>query len=310
MVPESGMPQRRPAATSEVPAAPPARRPGPPPGRRRPRGPAGPRSRRSARSRRPAPPGRLGGQQRLAADAVEQPRLHQLGLDEGAGHPHQGLAREDHLALRHRPHGAGNDSRRARQELDREQPEAPEVVDVGGLEAPTPPARRGLVEAGRHQEPPLGRQVPDEELEQVRLGLHAGRLVGGGHGQLVQVGDQRRRGRHPSATPAAAMVHRPAPVAQLDLDRADPVGDHGGGEAEAHRAERRLLHAVVGGQADHDHRPTSWARRRSSRPVGDDSPEVGCAIEARIAVLAAGALAHRLAGDREAGQRPPGPGHA
>ena len=222
----SGMPQRRPAATSDVPAAPQIQA-----ARAAARAASTPWSRRAEKSTNDRSPQARATRAALEASIVwlamrlSSHVSDQLGLDHGRGDPHQRLAGEHHLALGHGPHLAGEAQAPSRSRKSAgNRPQPGQVVDVRGVEGPRLQPGQGVVEAGRHQEAPLGRQAAHEQLEG-GLVVDAAGLVRGGHGELVQVGDQgATRSRRPSPERHARVGHGVEPPAARRPARARPAG--------------------------------------------------------------------------------------
>ena len=190
MVPASGRPWSRPASTREVPAAPAsqalraAARAASTPWARR-----APKSTQDRSRRRQRHPGRLRGDQGLEPDRVEQVGLDDLRLDDGGGDPQEGLLREGDGPLRHGPYLAGE--AQPGQELEEAGGEAAQRAQVGqgGLvEAEALQVPQGRLQPGGHQEVAFA-EVPHPQLEGGGAAVAVGQ-VGGGHRQLVEVGEQ------------------------------------------------------------------------------------------------------------------------
>ena len=180
---------------------------------------------------RPVPAGErdpcgLGRQHRLAGDPVEQPRLDELGLDERRGHPHEGLAREHDLALGHGPHVAREPQvGEVVEERRGEGAQAGEVGHVTLVVAPALEPGEGVVEpAATRNRRSSGRLRTNSS--KVASWVDAAGLVGRGHRELVEVGDEaptapragrapcRARGRWrsgPGATPGTLVTRGPRP---------------------------------------------------------------------------------------------------
>ena len=115
---------------------------------------------------------RLGGDQRLEMQNVDQARLHQLRLRQRRGHAQDRLVGEEHRALRHGVDVAGE--AKPRELVEQALPKRP----VRASQSMSSAEKRRLfekverlLEPGRHQEAAPRRQLAHEELEYRGLGL-------------------------------------------------------------------------------------------------------------------------------------------
>ncbi len=143
---------------------------------------------------------RLGGDQRLEVDQVEQGRLQELGDEQGAAHPHQRLLAEDHRPLGHGVEVAAEaqgaeviqeprlEERPAVVALDPRQ-----IVEVLVLEPQALHVFDGGLEPAGHGEAAAERVLAEGEMEARPL-LRRPRLpIAIGHGELVEIGEEGER---------------------------------------------------------------------------------------------------------------------
>ena len=129
----------------------------------------------------------------LIVERVEDGRLQQLRLDERSLHLHDRLVGEHHRPFGHRLDGAVR-------------PEVAQVVDEGPVEDAQPgkvgeillgeaqvlhQVEEGL-QPGRHREAVVGREIAEHVVETGRDVLAARLQVAAHHGELVEVGQQRK----------------------------------------------------------------------------------------------------------------------
>ena len=136
-------------------------------------------------------PGRLRGDHGLKVHLVQQERLGQLAGQAAALDAQQRLAGVDDRPLGHRVDAALEPQRRQMaQQRVADGARAAQVVHRLRTEPEARQVLAGPLEAGRDQEPPVGRHGPHEELEgDHAVGLALGQ-VGVGHRQLVLVGHE------------------------------------------------------------------------------------------------------------------------
>ena len=128
--------------------------------------------------------------------ALMMKRLHQLGLDDGRAHFQDGLIFEKDAAFRQGPDLAGEaQTLQEVQEGRRKEAGGGEISQVVGREAQGFQIVQDFGEPRGHKVAALGRILADEQAEG-GLGLHILVEIAGRHGQLVEVG-QERRGVHP-----------------------------------------------------------------------------------------------------------------
>ena len=136
-------------------------------------------------------PRRLGGDQGLEVDHVEQQALQELRLGEARGHPQQRLAGEHRRPLRRRVQRAPKPPPlQEAQELRAKRPQPLQVLQLTGVEA----QRRGRVDhvlQARGQRVGAAERRPPEEQLEGDLGVVALQEVALHHGELVQVGGER-----------------------------------------------------------------------------------------------------------------------
>ena len=138
---------------------------------------------------------RLGGDERLEMDQVHQPRLDQLRLRHGRRHAQDWLVGKEDRALGHGMHVAAEaPSLEVLREFRRKKPAARDPLELLWPEARLLQKIEGLLEAGRHHEVAVLRQLADEELED-RGRFHALAIVRMQHGELVEIGQERRTQR-------------------------------------------------------------------------------------------------------------------
>ena len=144
--------------------------------------PPAPRRKHHARS--------LRGDEGLEVHDVQQAALHQLRLRQRRGDAQDGLVGEEHAALGHRMHVAG-ESERAQpiQQLPREARLTFEPCELVVVERERLQKGQRLLETRGHEEVAARWQPAHEEFEGRAL-LHALFQVRLEHGQLVQVGQQ------------------------------------------------------------------------------------------------------------------------
>ncbi len=160
-----------------------------------------------------ADPGRLAGDQGLEVDDGQQRGLDQLGLQDRALHAQQGLVREDHGALGHgvdptrKAHRAQvREEGRLEQRLAVAAGDRRQVRQVGGVEAQPLEELDRRLDATRDRVRAAERVAPEGQVEdRLALGL-AGLPVAVGHGQLVQVREQRQRRAVEFSEPAGGHV--------------------------------------------------------------------------------------------------------
>ena len=152
---------------------------------------------RLAGSRDVAEPRRLGRHQGLEVDDVEDRRLDELADEQGRLDPQQRLPGEDGGALRDRGERHGQVERRQRvEEAGREKRaavatrEAPQIVDVLGLEAQPVEKGNDLLQPRRDGETAAERGPPHRHVEAGPVQMTTVLPVALGHRQLVEVGGQ------------------------------------------------------------------------------------------------------------------------
>jgi hypothetical protein len=154
----------------------------------------------------------LGGDERGEVDHGEQVRLDELRLGQRRGDLQDRLVGEDDGALGHRADLAGEaEAREVGVEILRHRMElrqAAQVVELLRGEADGLKVVQRLLDAGDDEEAAVRGEVPDEQLEGRHVG-HVVDVVGGGHGELVQVGPEAETG--------------------VDRDGSRPPGRGGGG---------------------------------------------------------------------------------
>ena len=142
----------------------------------------------------------LGGDQALEVDHVDQGRLEDLALQDRPAHAHQRLVGEDHRPLGDGRHLAGQAQPAQVVEEGPLEQRAPvgtgqrgQVVEVVGLEAEAPQVLDQARDAAGHREAAAVGLGAEGEVED---GLAPGRAppVAVGHGELVEVGQERQRG--------------------------------------------------------------------------------------------------------------------
>ncbi len=141
-----------------------------------------------------AHPRRLGRDERLEVDEVEQRRLHELGVEDRAAHAHERLVGEHHRALGHRVDVAlqaqkGELGEEARVE-DRPAVVAAqrgEVIDVLSREVEPRQELEGPRQPAGHREAAPERVRAEEEVEDGLLARAPGVAIGLGHRELVEV---------------------------------------------------------------------------------------------------------------------------
>ena len=152
--------------------------------------------------RRQAHPRRLRGDETLEVEQVEQVRLQELRLPQGAGHPQDGLAREDHRALRHgvhvadeggRPVGQTVHERRVEERLSVVAAQAPQVIQFFRAVAPAREQVHRLTQSRRHREPAFERSLAKKQVEDGLVLRQARPPVSAGHGELIQVAEEGAR---------------------------------------------------------------------------------------------------------------------
>ena len=155
----------------------------------------------------PALPGRvadarrLGRDQGLEVDHVEEGRFDDLALEDRPDHPHQRLKREDHRSLRHRVH-VQRELERA-EVLDERGVEqrlavaAPQRVEVGGVPFVDVQVREvvdHVAEACRHRVSAVERVVPEEQVKHRPVRFATELPVAAGHGELVEIREEQEGG--------------------------------------------------------------------------------------------------------------------
>jgi len=146
-------------------------------------------------------PGGLRGDQRREVDLVEQGRLHELALQQGALDPQQGLVGEDDAALGHRVEVAGEPAavepgqkRRVEQRAAVVADEGREVVQVrGGRLQAGEVVHGGAEAAGDRVAAPEGLLAKGQVEHRAPL-RQPEPPVAVGHGELVQVGQEEEGG--------------------------------------------------------------------------------------------------------------------
>ena len=135
---------------------------------------------------------RLARDHALEIEQVDDAALDELRLGQRRSDPEHGLVREEHAAFGHRFHVAGEaQAGQLAQCLRLEASRALEPLQVRRFEAKRFEVVEHLRQARGDEESALWRQMPHEELENGDP-VHAQRLIGGHHRQLVQVGQQCR----------------------------------------------------------------------------------------------------------------------
>ena len=147
-----------------------------------------------------AHPRRLGGDERLEADDVEQHRFQDLALQDGAAYPHQRLVREHHRSLGHRVHVAGKaglpeivEKGVLEHALAVVAAQPRQVFEVAGVEAETGEHPHDVPEPATHGETSLVRVLAEREMKHRFLRVGAGLPVGVRHRELVEVREERER---------------------------------------------------------------------------------------------------------------------
>jgi hypothetical protein len=150
--------------------------------------------------RREADARRLGGDERLEIDQVEQRGLQELAEDDGAGHPEHGLLREHDRPFRHGVDVAaeGEIPEGVQKALLEERGavvalQAREVFEVTFGKVEALDVLDGELEPAGHGEPAAEGGLAEEEVERRLLPVRARLPVGVGHGELVEIREERQR---------------------------------------------------------------------------------------------------------------------
>ena len=145
-----------------------------------------------------AHPRRLGGDEGLKADDVEEHGLQDLALQDGSSDPHQGLVREHHRPLRNGVHVTGEpavpqivEKGILEQPLVVVAPQLRQVLEVAGIEPETLQHPDDVPEPATHGETAMVRIFTKGEVKHRFLLSGSGLPVGVRHGELVEVRQQR-----------------------------------------------------------------------------------------------------------------------
>ena len=110
--------------------------------------------------------GRLGGQQRLVLDLVDDDGLRQLGRDDWPAHLQHRFVGEEETALWHGSHAAGEtEIPQVFEEIIRENAGVAQVVHTRRIKGQRREAIQRVVNAGRHQVTPIRRVLANVKAE-------------------------------------------------------------------------------------------------------------------------------------------------
>ena len=133
---------------------------------------------------------RLGGDQGLQVQDVDQTAFHQLRLGQWRDDAQNGLVGEKYCPFRQSLDGAGKAEIGQRgDEIGAESPGAGQPVQFRRLKAQVLQIIQRLFQTGGEQKATLLRQAAHEQLEHSRF-MHALGVVSLEHGELIQVGQQ------------------------------------------------------------------------------------------------------------------------
>ena len=151
---------------------------------------------------------RLGRDQRLEVDEVEQRRLDELRLQQRAPHAHERLVGEHHRPLGHRVHVAARGAARTSSRRKRRVEERPAVVarrGRRGRRGPRSPKRKSGEQSRTRARPQATAKPPPNGFRRKKrwntasVSALPGAPVGLGHRELVEVGESASGSRYTSA---------------------------------------------------------------------------------------------------------------